>query len=159
MVASPFPPRPPLPVHPANQAIFPALGISGPLGTHIGAPTNKYGTTTPSVMTTPSMIDRQPDGRNPRGSRPRISPANPNNTGARIACYKCQGWGHFAAQCRSPRQPTRPPRALLVEIHDDDHATPAGHDEAIIEIYEADPDLSNTFEGTPDQVGCIIKEV
>ena len=105
------------------------------------------------------MIDRPPDGQIPGGSRPRISPANPNNTEARIACYKCQGWGHFATQCPSPRQSTHLARALLVEIHDDDHATPPGHDEALAEIYEVDLDLANTFEGTPEQVGCIIKEI
>ena len=152
-VTSPFPPRPPQVVHAASPVISPTPGIPGLLGNHTSASTNKFRTTTPP------MIDRQLDRRTTGGSRPRMPPASSNNTGTRIACYKCQGWGHFAAQCPSPRQTTRPARALLVEIHDDDHITPPGHDDAVAEIYEADPDLVSTFEGTQEQVGCIIKEV
>ena len=93
------------------------------------------------------------------GLRPRPISTPSVNTGTRVACFKCQGWGHFASQCPSSRQMTRPARALLVEIHDDDHLPPLDQGVAITEVYEADPELASAFEGNPSIVGCIIKEM
>ena len=45
--------------------------------------------------------ERPPEGRNMGGVRPRPSPAQPNTANSRIACFKCQGWGHFVSQCPS----------------------------------------------------------
>ena len=97
-------------------------------------------------------------GRVPQGPRTRAPPTGPSSSSARIACYKCQGWGHFAAQCPSSRQMTRPARALLVEIQDDEQLPPPRPDDVLAEIYEADPELAQAFEGSPSLVGCIIKE-
>ena len=76
----------------------------------------------------------------------------------RVACFKCQGWGHFASQCPSQRQAARPARALIVEIHDEEHPLPPDITESTTEIYEADPDLAAGFEGPPRFMGCIFKE-
>ena len=106
-----------------------------------------------------STAERLPEGRAVAGPRPR-SPTTPQNTAnSCIACYKCQDWGHFASQCPSQRQATRPARALLVQIHDDDHIPPPDAVETITEVYEADPELAAGFEGTPGFMGRIIKEV
>ena len=79
--------------------------------------------------------------------------------GSRVACYKWQGWGNFASKCPSPRQATRPTRALLVEIHDEDHPLLPDVEDSVAEIYEADPELATAFEGSPGFVGRIIKEM
>ena len=50
-------------------------------------------------------------------------------------------------------------RALLVEVHNEDHTSPPGLNDPVAEVYEADPDLANTFEGAPGHLGCIIKEI
>ena len=90
--------------------------------------------------------------------RPRPPPSQPPTTNSRIACFKCQGWGHFASQCPSQRQASRPPRALLVEIQDEDHAPLPDVTNHVTEVYEVDPELAAGFEGFPGFMGCIIKE-
>ena len=117
------------------------------------SPTTRYGTPNPSTN------ERAPEGRPMGGLRPRPISTPSVNTGTRVACFKCQGWGHFASQCPSSRQTTRPARALLVEIHDDDHLPPPDQGDAITEVYEADPELASAFEGNLSIVGCIIKEM
>ena len=96
--------------------------------------------------------------RAPQGPRTRALPTAASSSSARIACYKCQGWGHFAAQCPSSRHTTRPAHALLVEIQDDEQLSPPRPDDVPAEIYEADPELAQAFQGSPSVVGCIIKE-
>ena len=118
-----------------------------------GQPISRYG------APNPAMNERTLEGRAVRGLRPRQSPTPANNTGTRVAYFKCQGWGHFASQCPSPRQATRPARALLVEIHNDEHIPPPDTEDAITEDYEADLELATTFEGAPGIVECIIKEL
>ena len=94
----------------------------------------------------------------PQGPRTCALPTAASSSSARIACYKCQGWGHFAAQCLSSRHTTRPARALLVEIQDDEQLSPPRPDDVPAEIYEADPELAQAFQGSPSVIGCIIKE-
>ena len=148
-IPSPSPPRIFIPVQTTNPAANPATVTGSLRGPQVGPPATKVG------LSNPSASDRPPEGRPPGGMRPRLPPATPPNSGARVACYKCQGWGHFTSQCPSPRQATRLMCALLVEIHDEDHAPPPGLDELVAEVYEADPDLANTFEGTEGSISCI----
>ena len=91
--------------------------------------------------------------------RPKPPPTPSSNTGTRVACFKCQGWGHFASQCPSSRQTTRPARALLVEIHDDEQTPPPDPEDTTTEVYEADTELATAFEGSSSIIGCIIKEI
>ena len=84
---------------------------------------------------------------------------SPSKAGPCIACFECQGLGHFASQCPSPRQAARPAQAFLIEIQDEDHTSPYDAAESITEVYEADPELVAGFEGHPRIVGCIIKEI
>ena len=121
------------------------------LGAPLGPPSNR--------TSIPSSNDQSPVGRNQGGTRPRPPLTSSNNTGTRVVCYKCQGWGHFASQCPSPRQTSCPARALLVEIQEDAHSSPLNEEETIAEIYEADPELAQAFEGSPTIIGCIIKEL
>ena len=93
------------------------------------------------------------------GVRPRYVSAEPASASSCTAYFKCQGWGHFASQCPSPRQAARPARALLVEIQDEEHTPTYDASETTTEVYEADPDLVAGFEGHPRIVGCIIKEI
>ena len=120
-----------------------------------------------STPTSYPFTNRSPEGRNIGGARARQTPAQPNTVSpyaqpntvnSCIACFKCQGWGHFASQCPSSRQAPRPTRALLVEIQDEDHTAPTDIIEPITEIYKADPELVAGFEGSLGLVGCIIKE-
>ena len=76
-----------------------------------------------------------------------------------VAYFECQGWGHFASQCPSSRQTTRPARALLVEIHHDDHTPPLDPEDTNTEVYDADPELATAFEVSTNIVECIIKEM
>ena len=124
-------------------------------GNRLGPPTGPYSPRV-GVQSTPANENTQA-GRNSQGPRPRLPPMN--STGARVACYKCQGWGHFAAQCPSSRQTTRPARALLVEVQDKEQPTPTHFEDAYAETYEADPELALAFEVSPTIVGCIIKEM
>ena len=140
------PPTPP----PMSTA---ATGGGSRLGLNSGHLTTKFG------IPNPSANKRTSDGRTLGGPRPRPTSTPSTNTGTRIACYKCQGWGHFASQCPSPRQASRPARALLVEIHDDEPVPPPDTEDVTTEIYEADPELATVFEGAPGLVGCIIKEL
>ena len=136
-----------------SPPITPATTAGDLLGPHTGAPATKIS------LSYPLASEWLTDGRHPGGIRPRGSRTPPPNTRARVAYFKCQGWGHFASQCPSPRQATRPARTLLVEIQDDDHPPPPGLDDPEAEVYEVDPALANTFEGTPGLLGCIIKEI
>ena len=111
-----------------------------------------------SMSTSFPSTERPSKGRNIGGARSRPTSMQPNTANPCVACFKCQGWGHFASQCPSPRQAARPARALLVEIQDEDHAPPYDATESITEVYEADPELVTGFEGPPGLVGCIIKE-
>ena len=149
MPKAPSPPPLPLLLHaqPPTPTTGSRLGPSaGPLTTKFGVP---Y----------PSTNERTPDGRAPGGIRLRPPPAPPNSTRSWVTCFKCQGWGHFASQCPCPRQAARPARALLVEIHNDDHTLPPDVEDSVVEVYEADPELATTFEGTPGFVWCIVKEM
>ena len=139
----PPPPVPPIPT--------PTHGGYGSRPGYVATPQ----VTRPMVTSTP---ERPSEGRHPVGIRPRPPLAQPTTTATRVACYKCQGWGHFAAQCPSQRQPGRPARALLVEIHDDEHEPSSDTTEHVTEVYKADPDLAAGFEGNPGYLGCIIKE-
>ena len=88
---STLPQRPLLPVVPT---VTPNPGTNG-YGNRGGISTGLQPTR--SQMPPTFTAERLPEGRtmaNPR-SRP---PATPQNiTNSRIACYKCQGWGHFAS--------------------------------------------------------------
>ena len=166
---APSAPRNPLPITPpmTPQNTPPMARLFLP------SPTNPPPTATPDAgsrlgpplgptsnrSSIPSANDLSPVGRVQGGTRPRPPNAFSNNTGNRVACYKCQGWGHFASQCPSPRQTSRPALALLVEIQEDAHPPPVVDDESMAEIYEADPELAQAFEGTPTTIGCIIKEI
>ena len=121
------------------------------LGAPLGPPSNR--------ISIPPANDQPPVRRIQGGTQPRPPITFSNNTGSRVACYKCQGWRHFASQCPSPRQTSRPARALLVEIQEDAPPPPINDEETMAEIYEADPELAQAFEGTPTIIGCIIKEV
>ena len=153
---SPTPPPPSRLYTPATTpglAIAPATTTGGVLGPRTGTPTTKIG------LPYPLANEWSTDGRHPGGIRPRGTPTPSPNMGVRVACFKCQGWGHFASHCPSQRQATRLARTLLVEIQDDDHPPPPGLDGPEAKIYDADPALANTFEGTPGLLGCIIKEM
>ena len=155
---------PPLP-HPPLRLLLPPHVL--PTVTH-ASPTPSGYENRPGYSVTPQPNrtivaanlppERTTKGRNQGGIRPRLPPAQSPTTSSRVACFKCQGWGHFASQCPSQRQATRPARALLVEIHDEEHPPPPEVTEPVTEIYEADPDLAAGFEGSPGFMGCIIKE-
>ena len=159
----PIPPIPPLPQPslrlllppPALTSVAHAPPSSGGYGNRAGysamPPPNRAGTTT-------NTPERTTDGRSQGGIRSRPPSGQPPTPSSRVACFKCQGWGHFASQCPSQRQAARPARALIVEIHDEEHPPPPDVTEATTEIYEADPDLAAGFEGPPGFIGCIIKE-
>ena len=152
-IPSPSPPRTFIPVQATNPLANPTPATGSWRGPLADSPATRVG------LTNPSANNRPLEGRPHGGVRSRLPPANPTNSGARVACYKCQGWGHFASQCPSPRQTSRPERTLLVEVLDDDQASPPGLDEPDTEVYEADPDLANTFGEAPGGIGCIIKEL
>ena len=148
-----LPQRPLLPVVPPVTPNPGTIGYGNRNGTSTGLQSTR------SQMPPSFTAERLLEGRTVANPRPR-PPAIPQNiANSRIACYKCQGWGHFASQCPSQRQATRPAWALLVEIHDDEHIPPPDAIEPTTEVYEADPDLAARFEGPPCFIGCIIKEV
>ena len=111
-----------------------------------------------SMPTSSPFSERTSEGRNIGGARTRPTPMQPNTANSCVACFKCQGWDHFASQCPSSRQATHPTRALHVEIQDEDHTPPGDTTDSITEVYEAHPELAAGFEGPPGLVGCIIKE-
>ena len=131
----------------------PAMGGRNHLGVSPNSPTPRHG---PPTLSTHDRISEE---RTTGGPRPRSNPTPSVSTSTRGACFKCQGWGHFASQCPSARQTVRPARALLVEIHDEDHLPPPDQGDTVTEVYEADPELASAFEGNPSIVGCIIKEM
>ena len=140
---------------PSSTPTIPPTTATTNAGSRLGAPLGP-----PSNRTSiPSSNDQSPVRRIQGGTRPRPPLISSNNTENRVACYKCQGWGHFASQCPSPWQTSRPARALLVEILEDAHPPPVNDEETIAEIYEADPELAQAFEGTPTIIRCIIKEI
>ena len=155
-------PTPPLPQPPLRLLLPAAPPTNSATATTEGHGNWTGSTVTPlprrSTPTSYPFADRTPEGRNTGGTRVRPASAQPNTANSRVACFKCQGWGHFASQCPSSRQAPRPTRALLVEIQDEDHTPPGDIIEPITEIYEADPELAAGFEGSPGLVGCIIKE-
>ena len=124
------PTRLPLPNNTTAPATMhtPAMGGGNLLGVSPNSPTTRYGTPNPS--THERVSEERPVG----GLRPRSNSTPSVNTDTRGVCFKCQGWGHFASQCPSSRQTTRPARALLVEIHDDDHLPPPDQGDAITEV-------------------------
>ena len=148
---TPSPPRLLLPTPSSTPPTTATSNAGSRLGTPLGPQSNRFGN--------PSMNEQTPVGRIQGGTRPRPPPTSPSSTGSRVACYKCQGWGHFASQCPSPWQTARPARALLVEIQDDAHLPPANDEESIAKIYEANPELAQAFKGSPTVIGCIIKEL
>ena len=157
---------PPLP-HPPLRLLLPPPALS--TSTHASPSPGGYGTrtgysaihqTNRTVAAANPPAERATDGRQQGGSRRTgTPPAQSPTPSSRVACFKCQGWGHFASQCPSQRQATRPARALLVEIHDDEHPPPPDVMEPTTEIYEADPELAAGFEGPSELMGCIIKEI
>ena len=151
-------PRPPLRLllpPTTSEASLPPANVG--YGNRTGNPTNP-----PPIRAVPPTLpaaERPTEGRNTGGTRPRYISAQPASTNSRTACFKCQGWDHFASQCPSPRQAARPARALLVEIQDEEHTPTYDTSKTTTEIYETDPDLAAGFEGHPGTVGCIIKEI
>ena len=161
------PPPPPTAFPPLPQPPLRLLLPAAPPPTSATATAGTYRNRTDSTVnplpnrptsTSHPFTDRTPEGRNTGGARARPNPEQSNTTNSRVACFKCQGWGHFASQCPSSRQAPRPTRALLVEIQDEDHTPPTDVTEPVTEIYEADPELAAGFEGPPGLVGCIVKE-
>ena len=161
------PPPPPTAFPPLPQPPLRFLVPAAPPPTSATATAGSYRNRTDSTVnplpnrptsTSHPFTDRTPEGRNTGGARARPNPAQSNTTNSRVACFKCQGWGHFASQCPSSRQAPRPTRALLVEIQDEDHTPPTDVTEPVTEVYEADPELAAGFEGPPGLVGCIVKE-
>ena len=140
---------------PSSTPTIPPTTATTNAGSHLGAPLGPQS----NRISNPSPNEQPHVGRIQGGTRPRPPLTSSNNTRSRVECYKCQGWGHFASQCPSPRQTARPARALLVEIQEDAHPPPSNDEESIAEIYEADPELAQAFEGTPTVIGCIIKEL
>ena len=152
---TPPPPRLPFSNNPTPPAttLTPHLGGGSRHEVNVGPPNNRYGASNPSTH------ERTPDGKITGGFRPKTSSAPSTSTGARVACLKCQGWGHFASQCPSSRHTVRPARALFIELQDEEYTPPLGSDDTTTEVYDADPELATAFEGSPTIVGCIIKEM
>ena len=151
-------PTPPLP---ANRQI----SSSAPLP-HLLLPTPSTTPLTTTIPTTGNRLGSPPGPFSPRVGMHQASVNEPTPAGRvpqglrpRVACYKCQGWGNFAAHCPSSRQTTQPACALLVEIQDEEQTPPPNLKDAFTEIYEADPELAHAFEGSPTVVECIIKEM
>ena len=157
---------PPLP-HPPLRLLLPPPSAT-PLMTHSPPASGGYGNragnsaglpSNRTSVTGPLIPERPADGRNQGVMRPRPPPSQPPTANSRVACFKCQGWGHFASQCPSQRQASRPTRALLVEIQDDKHTPPPDVTDPVTEVYKVDPKLAASFEGFPGFMGCIIKEI
>ena len=151
-------PRPPLRLllpPTTSEASLPPANVG--YRNRAGNPTNP-----PPIRAVPPTLpaaERPTEGRNTGGARPMYISAQPASANSRTTCFMCQGWGHFASQCPSPRQAARPARALLVEIQDEEHTPTYDTSETTTEVYEADPNLAAGFEEHPGTVGCIIKEI
>ena len=151
----PSPPRLPLSNNPPPPAMAPTPNLGGGIhhGVNTSLPNTWYGAPNQSTN------ERAPDGKLAGGLRPKTTSVPSTVTGTRVACFKYQGWGHFASQCPSSRQTARPARALLIELHDDEHTPPPSSEDTTMEVYDADPELATAFEGSTNIIGCIIKEM
>ena len=91
MQTTPPPPRLLLPTPSSTPRTTTTSNTLSRLGTPLGPPSTRFSKHQPSAN------DRTSVGKVPRGIRPRSPTASPSSTGSRVACYKCQGWGHFAS--------------------------------------------------------------
>ena len=102
----PIPTIPPLPQPPLRLLLPPpalpsvahATPSSGGYGNHAGYSVNPQPNRAGTTTNTP---ERTTEGRSQGGIRSRPPSGQPPTRSSRVACFKCQGWGHFASQCPS----------------------------------------------------------
>ena len=100
----------------------------------------------PNINQTPSNrpLLTNPIGRKEDKGKGAIGELSKGSS-SRSHCFKCHGYGHFAAQC--------PNRSLFIEELEGE--TLENIEE---EVYEADPDLAEQFESTEDILGYATPE-